>query len=51
LEKDCIAGRFGVGTIFGSNAPFFEFQDQWSPEGSIKLVENNRYVVIRANRF
>jgi hypothetical protein len=30
-RRTVIAGRFGVGTIFGSNAPFFEFQDQWSP--------------------
>jgi hypothetical protein len=39
--KDSGSSRLGVGNIFGSNAPFFEFQDQWSPDGSITLWEEN----------
>jgi hypothetical protein len=36
--KDSGSSRLGVGNIFGSNAPFFEFQDQWSPDGSINSL-------------
>ena len=42
----------GVGNIFGSNAPFFEFQDQWSPEGSINSLGGKQSLRgYRANRF
>lgn len=51
-KRTVIAGRFGVGTIFGSNAPFFEFQDQWSPEGSINSLGGKQSLRgYRANRF
>ena len=36
--RTVFGGRFGVGNIFGSKAPFFEFQDQWSPDGSINSL-------------
>ncbi|EIA08964.1 Omp85 family outer membrane protein [Flavobacterium frigoris] len=50
--RTVLAGRFGVGTIFGSNAPFFEFQDQWSPEGSINSLGGKQSLRgYRANRF
>jgi outer membrane protein assembly factor BamA len=51
-KRTVLAGRFGVGTIFGSNAPFFEFQDQWSPEGSINSLGGKQSLRgYRANRF
>ncbi|MFE3870430.1 BamA/TamA family outer membrane protein [Flavobacterium sp. ZS1P70] len=51
-KRTVIAGRFGVGNIFGSNAPFFEFQDQWSPEGSINSLGGKQSLRgYRANRF
>ncbi len=30
-KRTVLAGRIGIGNIFGNNAPFFEYQDQWSP--------------------
>jgi outer membrane protein assembly factor BamA len=51
-KRTVIAGRFGVGSIFGSQAPFFEFQDQWSPEGSINSLGGKQSLRgYRANRF
>lgn len=51
-KRTVLAGRFGIGTIFGSNAPFFEFQDQWSPEGSINALGGKQSLRgYRANRF
>lgn len=51
-KRTVLAGRFGVGNIFGSNAPFFEFQDQWSPEGSINALGGRQSLRgYRANRF
>jgi outer membrane protein assembly factor BamA len=51
-KRTVIAGRLGVGNIFGSNAPFFEFQDQWSPEGSINALGGKQSLRgYRANRF
>jgi outer membrane protein assembly factor BamA len=51
-KRTVLAGRFGVGNIFGSNAPFFEFQDQWSPEGSINSLGGKQSLRgYRANRF
>ena len=51
-KRTVIAGRFGAGNIFGSNAPFFEFQDQWSPDGSINALGGRQSLRgYRANRF
>jgi hemolysin activation/secretion protein len=51
-KRTVIAGRLGIGNIFGSNAPFFEFQDQWSPEGSINALGGKQSLRgYRANRF
>lgn len=51
-KRTVLAGRFGVGNIFGNNAPFFEFQDQWSPEGSINALGGKQSLRgYRANRF
>lgn len=50
--RTVLAARFGVGNIFGSNAPFFEFQDQWSPEGSVNALGGRQSLRgYRANRF
>jgi len=51
-KRTVLAGRLGVGNIFGSNAPFFEFQDQWSPDGSINSLGGKHSLRgYRANRF
>ncbi len=51
-KRTVLAGRFGIGNIFGDNAPFFEFQDQWSPEGSINALGGRQSLRgYRANRF
>lgn len=51
-KRTVIAARFGAGNIFGSNAPFFEFQDQWSPEGSINSLGGKQSLRgYKANRF
>jgi hypothetical protein len=50
--RTVLAGRFGVGNIFGKDAPFFEFQDQWSPDGSVNALGGARSLRgYRANRF
>lgn len=50
--RTVLAGRVGVGNIFGANAPFFEFQDQWSPDGSVNALGGSRSLRgYRANRF
>ncbi|WP_211220226.1 Omp85 family outer membrane protein [Rudanella lutea] len=50
--RTVLAGRVGIGNIFGANAPFFEFQDQWSPEGSINALGGRQSLRgYRANRF
>jgi len=50
--RTVLAGRLGVGHIFGNNAPFFEFQDQWSPDGSINALGGKQSLRgFRANRF
>jgi hypothetical protein len=50
--RTILAGRFGIGNIFGRKAPFFEFQDQWSPEGSINALGGKQSLRgYRANRF
>lgn len=51
-KRTVLAGRAGVGNVFGKNAPFFEFQDQWSPEGSINALGGKASLRgYRANRF
>ncbi|MBU0941258.1 MAG: outer membrane protein assembly factor [Bacteroidetes bacterium] len=51
-KRTILAGRLGIGNIFGSNAPFFEFQDQWSPDGSINSLGGRQSLRgYRANRF
>lgn len=51
-KRTVFGGRIGVGSIFGDNAPFFEFQDQWSPEGSINALGGKQSLRgHRANRF
>ena len=50
--RTVLAGRVGVGNIFGNDAPFFEFQDQWSPDGSVNALGGSRSLRgYRANRF
>lgn len=50
--RTIVAGRVGIGNIFGKNAPFFEYQDQWSPEGSINAMGGRGSLRgYRANRF
>lgn len=51
-SRTVLAGRVGIGNIFGDQAPFFEFQDQWSPEGSINALGGRSSLRgYRANRF
>ncbi|UYZ63536.1 outer membrane protein assembly factor [Hymenobacter weizhouensis] len=51
-RRTVLAGRVGVGNIFGAEAPFFEFQDQWSPDGSINALGGRQSLRgYRANRF
>jgi hypothetical protein len=50
--RTVVAARFGAGNIFGDNAPFFEFQDQWSPDGSINALGGRQSLRgYRSNRF
>lgn len=50
--RTVIATRIGAGNIFGGEAPFFEFQDQWSPDGSINALGGKGSLRgHRANRF
>jgi hypothetical protein len=50
--RTVVAGRVGIGNIFGANAPFFEYQDQWSPDGSINALGGARSLRgARANRY
>ncbi|GAA4467661.1 DUF5982 domain-containing protein [Nemorincola caseinilytica] len=51
-KRTVLAGRVAFGNIFGSKAPFFEFQDQWSPDGSINALGGKQSLRgYRANRF
>lgn len=51
-SRTVFAGRVAIGNIFGENAPFFEFQDQWSPDGSINALGGKQSLRgFRANRF
>ena len=50
--RTVFGARFGIGNIFGSKAPFFEFQDQWSPDGSINALGGRQSLRgHRANRY
>ncbi|MBP9111447.1 MAG: BamA/TamA family outer membrane protein [Polyangiaceae bacterium] len=50
--RTLLATRVGYGTIFGDQAPFFEFQDQWSAEGSIRALGGSQTLRgFKANRF
>lgn len=50
--RTVLAARFGAGNVFGGDAPFFEFQDQWSPDGSINALGGKQSLRgYRANRF
>lgn len=50
--RTVIAGRLAAGNIFGEKAPFFEFQDQWSPDGSINALGGKQSLRgYRTNRF
>lgn len=52
LKRTVLATRLGYGTILGKEAPFFEFQDQWSAEGSIRALGGNQTLRgYKANRF
>lgn len=51
-KRTVLAGRAGIGNVFGKNAPFFEYQDQWSPDGSINAMGGKASLRgYRANRF
>lgn len=53
--RTIFAGRIGIGNVFNvsdKDAPFFEYQDQWSPEGSINALGGRGSLRgYRANRF
>lgn len=50
--RTVFAGRIAAGNIFGERPPFFEFQDQWSPDGSINALGGKQSLRgFRANRF
>ncbi len=50
--RTLLAARVGAGNIFGNNATFFEFQDQWNPDGSINALGGKQSLRgFRANRF
>ena len=51
-SRTVFGARLGAGNIFGKNSPFFEFQDQWSPDGSINSLGGKQSLRgYRANRF
>lgn len=51
-RRTVLAGRVAAGTIFGRRAPFFEYQDQWSPDGSINALGGRQSLRgYRQNRF
>lgn len=50
--RTVFTARLAAGNIFGKEAPFFEFQDQWSPDGSINALGGKQSLRgYRANRF
>ncbi len=51
-KRTVLATRLATGTIFGDEAPFFEYQDQWSPDGSINALGGRQSLRgYRQNRF
>lgn len=52
LAHTVLATRVGWGNTFGEQAPFFEYQDQWSTEGSINALGGAQTLRgYKANRF
>lgn len=52
FKRTLLATRLGYGTIFGDRAPFFELQDQWSAEGSVRALGGSQTLRgFKANRF
>ena len=52
FPKTVLATRVGYGTIMGDQAPFFEYQDQWSPDGSIVALGGSQTLRgYKQNRF
>jgi len=52
LPRTVLAIRFGYGTILGDEAPCFEFQDQWTTEGSVNALGGAQTLRgYKANRF
>jgi outer membrane protein assembly factor BamA len=52
LPRTVLASRLGYGTILGDQAPFFEYQDQWSPDGSVKALGGSQTLRgFKANRL
>lgn len=51
-RRTVLAARVAAGNVFGAEAPFFEYQDQWSPDGSINALGGKGSLRgYRANRF
>lgn len=51
-RRTVAAARAAAGTILGKQAPFFEFQDQWSPDGSVNALGGKQSLRgYRQNRF
>ena len=40
--RTILAARVGYGNTLGSKAPFFEYIDQWSPDGTVKALGGGR---------
>lgn len=52
LPRTILASRLGYGTVLGDQAPFFEYQDQWSPDGSVKALGGSQTLRgYKANRL
>ena len=52
FPRTILASRVGYCTIFGDQAPFFEYQDQWSPDGSINALGGSQTLRgFKANRL
>lgn len=52
FKRTLLATRLGYGTIVSGDAPFFEYQDQWSADGSIRSLGGSQTLRgFKANRF
>jgi len=52
FPRTLLATRLGYGTVIGDRAPFFEYQDQWSADGSIRALGGSQTLRgFKANRF